>query len=142
MGVGRGGAERRQQRGVGGQRRRRAERPAGAVVGDRGLREDQVAEAKLRCQRAAGADADEPASAEPDQLLGDDRRARTAHARRLDGQQFAVGGRAGIAPEAAVVVEHARLSRELLGQTERATGVSGQQDALGDGRVRAQVNGL
>jgi hypothetical protein len=142
VGVGRGRAERLQQRGVGGQRPRRAERAAGTVLGDRGLGEDQVAEAQLGLQRAAGADADEPLGPEPDQLLGDDRRARAAHSRRLDGQQFAVGRGSGVAPEAAVVVEHARLIGELLRQTERATGVAGQQDALRDGGVRAQVNGL
>ena len=62
-------------------------------------------------ERAAGADADRAARAQLDQLGEHDRRRRPAHAGRLDRQRPAVGGRAGVAPQAAVVVEHPRLAR-------------------------------
>ena len=39
-----------------------------------------------------------------------------------------------------MVVEHLRPVDQLLGQSERASGVAGQQDALGDVLVRAKVN--
>ena len=50
------------------------------------------------------------------------------------------GASPGVAPQAAVVVEHQRLLQQRLGQRERATGVAGQQHALGQRRRRAQVD--
>ena len=71
-----------------------------------------------------------------------DRRRRAAHAGRLDRQRLAVGRRAGVAPQAAVVVEHARLDEQRLRQRERAPGIAGQQHALGERRGRVQVDGV
>ena len=49
--------------------------------------------------------------------------------------------RPGVAPQPARVVEHARLLQDRLGHEQRAAGVAGQQDTLGQGRGRAQVDG-
>ena len=54
--------------------------PRGAVGGDGGQRDDQVAELEVVLEPAAGADAKETLDAELDELLHDDRRGRAAHA--------------------------------------------------------------
>ena len=123
---------------------RRAQRAARAVLGQRGLGGEQLAEREAvgRARRTCPTRS-EPARAEHDQLLGHDRRARAAHAGGLDGQRRAVGGHPAVAPQAAVVVEHlAAAVDQLLGEPQRAAGVAGEQDALGDGLVRAEVDGL
>ena len=51
-----------------------------------------------------------------------------------------VGGGARVAPQAAVVVEHARLDEQRLRERERAPGIAGQQHALGERRGRVQVD--
>ena len=52
-------------------------------------------------------------------------------------------GDPAVAPEAAIVVEHLRHpGDQLLGEPERAAGVAGEENALGDGFVRAEVDGL
>ena len=119
------------------------ERPRGAVEADGLARDHEVAEREVRRERAAGADADQPPRAERDQLRQDDRRRGAAHARRLDRERLAVGARgAGVAPEAAMVVEHQRLLQQRLRERERAPGVAGQQHPLGQRRGRAQVDRL
>ena len=115
----------------------------GAVEADRLARDHQLAERETRLQRAAGADADRAPRAELDQLCQDDRRRGAAHARGLDRQRRAVGARGtGVAPEAAVVVEHQRLLQQRLRECQRAPGVAGQEDALGQRRGGAQVDRL
>ena len=47
----------------------------------------------------------------------------------------------GVAPQAAVVVEHRRLAEQQLGELERATGVAGQQRAGRQRRGRVDVDG-
>ena len=64
--------------------------PGGAVGGDGGQRDDQVAEREVRLEPAAGADADELLDAELDELLDHDRRRRAAHPGRLHGDRPAV----------------------------------------------------
>ena len=58
----------------------------------------------------------------------------------VSGSPSARGAR--VAPQAAVVVEHARLLEQRLRQHQRAAGVAGQQHALGELRCGAQVDGL
>ena len=139
-------AGRARQRGgqarVGGGALAGAERAARPVRAQRLAGDEQVAEPRAVRERAAGPDPHEPPRAERDQLLGDDRRARPAHARALDRQRRAVGGRARVAPQPAVGVEHLhRRRQQVLGEAQRAPGVAGQQHALGDGRVRPEVDG-
>ena len=71
-----------------------------------------------------------------------DRGGGAAHPGRLDRERLAVGGGAGVAPQAAVVVEHAGLLQQRLGQHQRPAGVAGEQHPLGQGGGRAQVQGL
>ena len=62
---------------------------------------------------------------------------------RLDRQRLAVRARrAGVAPQAAVVVEHQGLLEQHLRERERAPGIAGQQHPLGQRRGRAQVDRL
>ncbi len=121
----------------------RAERSGGAVGADRLARDDQVAERQAGGERTAGADADQAPGAEGDQLGQDDRRRGAAHAGGLDRQRLAVGARgAGVAPQAAVVVEHQRLDEQRLRERQRAAGVAGQQHALGQRGGGVQVDRL
>ena len=134
-----GGAQAGEQTRVGRQLALRAERPAGPVPHADRLGDHQRAERQVG-ERAAAPDPDQPSRAERDQLLGDDRRARAAEAGALDGQRRAVGGRPGVAPEAAMVVEHLRPVEQLLGQSQRPAGISRQEHALGNGLVRAKMD--
>ena len=81
-----------------------------------------------------------PARPELDQLGDDDRRARSAHAGALDREQPAVVGGAGVAPQAAVVVEHLRLVEQRLGKQQRATRVAGEQHPRGELGGRMEVD--
>ena len=96
---------------VGGDPPARAERPAGAVGGDRLGHDEQLAERERGRERAAGPDPDHAPRAEVVQLGDHDRGARAAHPGALDRQRLAVGGGARVAPQAAVVVEHPRRRR-------------------------------
>src|SRR5690348_16399095 len=69
----------------------------------RGQRDDQIAELMVRLKATAGADADQLLTAELDQLLEDDRRARAAHPGALHGNRLALVG-AGVAEQAALAV--------------------------------------
>ena len=113
---------------------------AGAVGRQRGVRGDERAE-RRRAEAGRGADPDQAARAEGDELADDGGRARAAQAGALDRQRRPVGGRPAVAPEAAMVVEHPRPVDQLLGEAERAPGVAGQQHALGDGLVRLEDHG-
>ena len=131
------------QDGVGAQRAGGAERAARAVLGQRRLGGQQLPERELVRERAARPHAHEAAGAELDELLDHDRRAGAAHAGGLHRQRLAVVGDPAVAPEAAVVVEHLRRPvDQLLRQPQRAPGIAGQQHALGDVGVRAQVDRL
>ena len=92
--------------------------------------------AQAAIQRATGPHADQALRAEVDQLGDDDRRARAAHARALDGQRLAVVRRARIAPQTAVVVEHRRGIEQRLGEQQRSPGIAGEQDARRQRRGR------
>ena len=139
-------ARRARQRGhqarVGGGALPGAERAARPVLAQRLAGDEQVAEPRAVGDGAAGPDPHEPPRPEPDQLLGHDRGRRPAHPGALDRQRRAVGRRARVAPQPAVGVEHLHRHREqVLGEAQRAPRVAGQQHALGDGRVRPQMDG-
>jgi hypothetical protein len=81
-------------------------------------------------ERTAGPDSHQGAGSEPEQLVHHDRRARATHAGCLHGHRLAVTRAAGIAPEAAVMVEHARLLEHRLGHRQGAVRVAGQEHPL------------
>ncbi len=137
----RAAAQRREQAGVRVDPFAGAERPAGPVGADRPGHDQQIAQAECAVERACRADADHPRRAERDQLLEHDRRRGTADAGALNGQRLTVGRSAGVTPEAAVVVEHARLRQQFLGEGERPARVAGEQDARRERRGRMQVDG-
>ena len=108
--------------------------------GDRRVGHDERAD-RRRPEPGGGAHADQPPRAERDQLRDHRRRARPAEPGALDRQRRAVRGRPAVAPEPAVVVEHARSVDQLLREPERAAGVAGQQHALRDRLVRLEDRG-
>src|SRR6185312_11100559 len=85
-------------------------------------------QAQVGLEAAAGADPDQAARAELDQLLDHDRRARAAHAGRLH--------RDGLALEAARIAEHAALAVHLAGVVQELA-----RDPLGPQRVARQEHG-
>jgi hypothetical protein len=111
-----GGGEPLVERGIRAQRAARSERPARPVVGEYRLGEHELAEPQLTGERPARPDPQQPPGAQGDQLLRDDRGARAAHPGALDGQQLAVGRRAGVPPQPAVVVEHLGALEQVLGE--------------------------
>ena len=102
--------------------------------------DEQLTEHERGVQRAAGPDPDHRPRSEVVQLRDHDRRAGATHAGALDGQRLAVGRRARVAPQAAVVVEHLRRLEQRLGQPQRAPGIAGEQNALGQGRGGVQMD--
>ena len=140
-GVRRAAAQRREQAGIRVDPLAGAERPAGSVGADRLGHEQQIAQAERVVERARRADADRPRRAERDQFLEHDRGGGSADAGALNRQQLTVGRSAGVAPEAAVVVEHARLVKQFLGEGERTARVAGEQDARRERRGRVQMDG-
>ena len=100
--------------------------PARAIVAERIAGDQQLSEAQVGVKAAAGADSQDSLSPDLDQLVHDDRRARSAHAGALDAQQGAVTGSSRVAPEAAVVVEHLGLVQQPLRHSQRSARVSWQ----------------
>ena len=103
--------------------------PRGAVGGDRGQRDDQVAELEVGLEPAAGADAQEALDAELDELLHHDRRGRAAHAGRLHRDRLALV-LARVAEQPALGVPLHRVVEVGLGDVLRAQRVAGQQAGL------------
>ena len=101
----------------------------GAVGGDGGQRDDQVAELEVVLEPAAGADAQEPLDAEQDELLHDDRRGRTAHAGRLHRDRLALV-LARIPQQSALGVLLHGIVEVRLRDVLRAQRVAGQQAGL------------
>ena len=121
----------------------RAERPARAVGADRlARRSSRLAPARAprrarrRCRR--GSRASTPSAISSSSTIAAEGPPMPG---ALDRQRLAVGGDARVAPEAAVVVEHARLREQLWRERERAAGVAGQQHARRERRRRVQVDG-
>jgi hypothetical protein len=115
----------------------RSERAARTVGRQRRLRDDDRAE-RRRAERGRRADPYEPAGAERDQLGDDGRGARPAEAGALDRQRGVVERHPRVAPESAVVVEHARAVDQLRRQPQRPPRIAREQHALGDRLVRLQ----
>ncbi len=113
----------------------------GPVEADRLARDHELPQREAGCKRPAGPHAHGASHAERDQLVQDDRGRGAAHARGLDRERLAVRARgAGVAPKAAMVVEHARLCDQDLRERERAPGIARQQHALGQRGGGAQVD--
>jgi len=67
---------------------------------------DEIAEPQSLRQGSARTDAQQPPRAEADQLVDHDRGAGTADPGALDRERLAVGRKARVTPQAAIVVEH------------------------------------
>ena len=127
-----GGLQRRLEVLVAGDTLGRAQRPARAVGGDRLSRDQQFARAPARARA--------PRTSRPGSAAG--RRASPAPRSRSphSGRPCRCSGssaarrrrRSGVAPQAAVVVEHLRLVEQRLGEQQRPAGIAGQQHPLGE----------